>query len=267
MQTQLQSRTLKRLKGNGLPRIEGETSAREDNRSCAVSRQPMAKEAMIRFVVGPDDTLVPDIRARLPGRGVWIEATRATVLQAMRGKTFSRALKSNVKVTATLADDIEALLCRDVMQALALANKAGAVVTGFGKVEELAARVDGKVKIAAVIHAREAAADGRRKIAQALFRGRQPLQERHNREPDAVPVIDCFEGAHLDLALGRIHVIHAAVVAGSGSDGFMTRLQRLARYRMTELSTPTEASNTPANPQGGEMTGGKLADQAILGQE
>lgn len=243
-------------------------SAVEDSRTCALSRQPMAKEAMIRFVAGPDDILVPDIRAKLPGRGVWIEATREVVSQAVRRKIFSRALKTSVKVSAALADDIEALLSRDVMQALALANKAGTVVTGFGKVEELAARSDGKVRLAAVIHASEAAVDGRRKIAQALFRSQRTLQEGHSAKLDAVPIIDCFEGAHLDLALGRIHVIHAALVAGAGSDGFMTRWHRLARYRMTELSTPhIRASDIPTGSQVTERSGREFESGATLGQE
>lgn len=242
--------------------------SREDSRTCALSRQPMPKEAMIRFVAGPDNTLVPDIRARLPGRGVWIEATRDAIARAMRAKTFARGLKTGVKVPPTLAEDVEALLERDVLQALALANKAGAVVTGFGKVEELAARGDGKATIAALIHAREAAEDGRRKLSQALHRGRRTLQDSHIPSPDVVPIIDCFESAHLDLALGRTHVIHAALVAGSGSDGFMTRWRRLARYRMMEFSTPSnEASATsPTQPEGGSA-GGSIAGEAILGHE
>ncbi|MGI6246311.1 MAG: RNA-binding protein [Pseudochelatococcus sp.] len=237
-----------------------EDSRREDSRTCALSRRPMAKEAMIRFVAAPDRTVVPDIRARLPGRGVWIEATREAVAAAARGKTFARGLKAGVKVSATLADDVEALLRRDALQALALANKAGAVVTGFGKVEALAA-AEGKAVIAALIHAREAAPDGRRKLAQALRRG-------HNERSDAVPVIDCFEGSHLDLALGRTHVIHAALVAGSGSDGFMTRWHRLARYSTTGFSTPPSEASAAAETGSEEPErGGKPDDEAIMGQE
>ncbi|MGV6871579.1 RNA-binding protein [Pseudochelatococcus sp. B33] len=245
---------------------------REDSRTCALSRRAMPKEAMIRFVAGPDNTLVPDIRARLPGRGVWIEATRDAVSQAARGKTFSRGLKTGVKVPASLADDVDALLFRDALQALALANKAGAVVTGFGKVEELLARQDekarsSKAKVAALVHAREAAQDGRRKLAQALHRGRQTLQPGHIPPPDTVPIVDCFGGEDLDLALGRTHVIHAALVAGTGSDGFMTRWRRLARYRMTEFSTPsTEVVAAMALPTEGP-SGGTIGGKAILGRE
>ncbi len=239
----------------------------EDSRSCALSRRAMPREAMIRFVAGPDDTLVPDIRARLPGRGVWIEATRDAVAQAARGKVFARGLKTGVKVPATLAADVDALLARDTLQALALANKAGAVITGFGKVEDVLAQHGGKIRVAALVHALEAAPDGRRKLAQALHRGRQTLQDGHISSPDAVPVIDCFGGEDLDLALGRIHVIHAVLVAGTGSDGFMTRWHRLARYRMTDISTPsTEDFATMAPPADGP-SGEAIDGKAILGQE
>lgn len=260
------------LKTAAPDRDDSREDSREDSRTCALSRRAMPREAMIRFVAGPDNVLVPDIRARLPGRGVWIEATREAVAQAARGKVFARGLKTGVKVPASLADDVEALLFRDALQALALANKAGAVVTGFGKVEDLLARKDeraraGKVKVAALVHAREAAQDGRRKLAQALHRGRQTLQESHIPPPDEVPVIDCFGGEDLDLALGRTHVIHAALVAGTGSDGFMTRWRRLARYRMTEFSTPsTEVVATMALPTEGP-SGETIDGKAILGQE
>lgn len=244
-----------------LPAREDSSRREEDSRTCALSRRPMAKEAMIRFVAGPDGSVVPDIRARLPGRGVWIEATREAVSEAVRRKTFARSLKAGVKASPTLADDVEGLLCRDVLQALSLANKAGAAVTGFGKVEALAANPDGRTSIAALLHAREAAPDGRRKLAQALHRG-------HNERSDTIPIIDCFEGSHLDLALGRTHVIHAALVAGSGSDGFMTRWHRLARYCMTGFSTPRhEAHATSVTPQTGGASGGEPAGEAIMGQE
>lgn len=212
---------------------------------CAASRREMPTEDMIRFVVGPADQLVPDIRKRLPGRGVWIEGTREAINLAVRRKVFGRSLKASVVVSPDLALETERLLRQDTLQALAMANKAGKVVTGFGKVEELAARNPGESGrggfIAALIHASEAAPDGRRKLAQALHRG-------HGSQSDDIPVIDCFGSVHLDLALGRTHVIHAGLVAGSGSDGFMTRWHRLARYCATEFSTfPQEGSPVRAN--------------------
>lgn len=206
------------------------------HRRCIVTRAERDPDEMIRFVAAPDGTIVPDLRRKLPGRGVWVGASRALVAEAVRRKAFARGLKAQVTVPATLADDVEELLRRDSVQALALANKAGLVVTGFGKVEEAAAA--GRVR--AVIHAAEAAADGRRKIAQALFRG-------FGARAAEVDVVEVFAGHDLDLALGRSHVIHAALIAGPGSEGFLARWRRLARYRNGEGGTPPgdEAPGVP----------------------
>jgi predicted RNA-binding protein YlxR (DUF448 family) len=176
---------------------------------------------MIRFVVGPTGEVVPDLRNRLPGRGAWVSAEAEAVRTAVKRRLFARAFKTEVKVSAALAEEIEAALRADLRQALSLANKAGAVVAGFAKVE--AAAQEG---VAALIHAREAAPDGRRKLAAAL----------RKRLGDAiwdVAVVDEFAGDELDLALGRPHVIHAALVASAGSDGFLTRWRRLRDYRGT----------------------------------
>ena len=192
----------------------------QPERTCIVTREVQPPEAMIRFVVGPDGAVVPDLRHRLPGRGAWVTAQAEMVRQAVAKRLFARAFKAPVKAAPHLADDIEAALRQDLRQALALANKAGAVVTGFAKVEAVIAAGN----IAAIVHAAEAAEDGRRKLAGALRRGRSDAIS-------AVPVIDDLAGADLDLALGRPNVIHAAVVAGPGGDGFLARWRRLRSYR------------------------------------
>ena len=191
----------------------------EPERTCIVTREVRPPEAMIRFVVGPDGAVVPDLRRRLPGRGAWVTARAEMVREAIRKRLFARAFKAQVKAEPGLADDIEAALRDDLRQALALANKAGAVVTGFAKVE--AAIASGEA--VALVHAAEAAEDGRRKLAGALRR-------RAGDAISAVPVIDERPGPDLDLALGRANVIHAAIVAGSGGDGFLARWRRLRCY-------------------------------------
>lgn len=203
-------------------------------RRCIVSREVRSQDELIRFVAAPDGTVVPDIRRRLPGRGVWVTGARACVEEAVKRRAFGRGLKATVTVPATLAADLEELLRRDAVQALAMANKAGAVVSGFGKVED--ALVSGKA--VALLHAQEAAPDGRRKLSQVLYR-------RQGEGAAPIPVIDVFAGADLDLALGRAHVIHAALVASPGSEGFLTRWRRLARY---SANTPPE-SQDPGGPE------------------
>jgi predicted RNA-binding protein YlxR (DUF448 family) len=195
----------------------------EPERTCIVSRTVRPAAELIRFVVGPDKQVVPDLKHKLPGRGVWVTARADMVEEAVRRRLFARAFKAEVKAPATLAQDIEQALRLDLRQALSLANKAGAVITGFFKVE--AAILE--KPLAALIHATEAAEDGRRKLASQL---RKRLGDAISR----FPVIQDLSNDELDLALGRSHVIHAALVAGAGSDGFLTRWHRYRSFRGTE---------------------------------
>ncbi len=206
----------------------------EPERTCIVTREVRAPEEMIRFVLDPEGRVVADLKGNLPGRGVWVTATRDTVAQAVRRRAFSRGLKAEAKAAPTLPEEIEAALRRDLRQGFALANKAGAVVTGFAKVE--ARIMEGG--LAALVHAAEAAGDSRRKLGQALRR-------RFGDGADAIPVIDDLAGDDLDLALGRSHVIHAALVAGAGSQGLLKRWRRLRIYRAPDAQAahaPTAGS-------------------------
>jgi uncharacterized protein len=193
---------------------------REPERTCIVTRAVAAPAELIRFVVSPEGSVVPDLQGKLPGRGAWVTATADTVRQAVKRRAFGRAFKAEVKASPSLAEEIEAALRQDLRQALSLANKAGAVTSGFAKVE--AAIAEGSV--AALIHAAEAAEDGRRKLAGAL-------RKRLGDATSEVPVITELTGEELDLALGRSNVIHAALVAGPGGDGFLARWRRLQHYR------------------------------------
>ncbi|TVR09388.1 MAG: RNA-binding protein [Salinarimonadaceae bacterium] len=200
-------------RGRGVPR-------KEPLRTCIVTREVRPAHELIRFAVSPEGEVVPDLRGTLPGRGAWVAARRDAVEIAVRKRAFARAFKAPVKTPDGLADAIDAAMLVDLRQALAMANKAGAVVTGFHKVEGAA---QGET-IAALVHAAEAAPDGRRKIGQALRR-------RHGEADESIPVIDFLSGDDLDLALGRSHVIHAALVAGAGSRGFLERWRRLCVFR------------------------------------
>lgn len=210
---------------------------REPERTCIVTREVGSPEGLIRFVLGPDGTVVPDLKHKLPGRGAWVTANAEAVRAAVRKRLFARAFKAEVKVSPTLAENIDEALRQDLRQALSLANKAGAVTSGFAKVE--GAIGDGKV--AALIHAAEAAEDGRRKLAGAL-------RKRAGGSISAVPVVDELTGPELDLALGRPNVIHAAVAAGPGGDGFLARWRRLCSYRggrADEVVLPPELGCAP----------------------
>lgn len=200
----------------------------EPERTCIVRRETANPADLIRFVLGPDATVVPDLRHKLPGRGVWVTADRATVQEAVRRRLFARAFKAEAKVPPSLAEDIDAALLRDVTGALALANKAGAVTSGFAKVEA-ACR---KGEVSALLHASEAAPDGRRKLAGALHKGTEGTIS-------VIPVLDDLAGDELGVALGRVHVVHAAILAGAGGAGCLARWRRLRRYRgLGDAETP-----------------------------
>ena len=140
---------------------------RVPQRTCIVTRVVQPPEAMIRFVRGPDGSVVPDLRAKLPGRGAWISARRDAVATAVRKNLFPRAFKGPAQAGPDLPDRIVVGLREDLRQAIAMANKAGCVVAGFSKVE---AAIGGQPGAVALIHAAEASPDGRRKIAAALYR-------------------------------------------------------------------------------------------------
>jgi hypothetical protein len=195
-------------------------------RSCVVSRQVKSPDDLIRFVVGPGDVLTPDLRRKLPGRGVWTSLSARTVAEAVKRKAFERSLKAKVVVPADLVVQLDALMHRDALQALAMANKAGLVVAGFAKVE--AAIEAGRC--AGLIAASDGAEDGRRKIGQALRRA-GIARENDGLKPRRTPVVAIFAGADLELALGRAHVIHAALAPGPAAEGFLSRWRRLVRYR------------------------------------
>lgn len=200
---------------------------RARTRTCIVTRAAQPPEDMIRFVRGPDGAVVPDLRARLPGRGAWISARREAVASAVRKNLFSRAFKGPSPAGPDLPDRIGEALRAELRQAIALANKAGCVVAGFGKVE---AAIGADPGVAAVIHAREASPDGRRKIAAALMR-------RHGQAISGIPIVDDLSEDELDMALGRDHVIHAALVAGAGAAGCLSRWRRLRSFEGAATAT------------------------------
>ncbi|MDI3469412.1 MAG: putative nucleic acid-binding protein [Pseudolabrys sp.] len=186
-------------------------------RTCALTRQTRPAEDLIRFVVGPAGDVVPDVKRKLPGRGLWIGLSRAAVDEAVRRRVFSRGFKREVKVDPELGALTERLLEQSALDALAIAGKAGGVVTGFAKVEAALAG-----DVLALIHAQDAAEDGKRKLATALRRRGEDVK---------VPVIEVFSSAQLDLALDRINVVHAALLNGPASSTFLARTERFIRFR------------------------------------
>jgi len=209
--------------------------AEGSERTCIVTRRKGSPEAMIRFVRGPDGMIAPDIRARLPGRGVWVGARAELVAEAAKKRMFARGLKEAVETPPQLAENVDRLLEADCLQMLALANKAGVVVAGFNKVADAIA----KGGVASLVEASDGGADGKRKLRQNARRAGE-VDAPKGAAP--LPVISLFTSIQLDLALGRTNVIHAALGAGRAADSFLARCRRLAAYRGVTLDgAPREA--------------------------
>ena len=181
-------------------------------RRCLATRVVRPKTALLRFVVGPDATLVPDLANRLPGRGLWITPERDIVALAATRNLFAKAARERVVVPADLVDRVAALLARDLLDRLGLARRAGQAVAGFEKVRALL--VEGAAGL--LFAASDGAADGRRKL-RALAAD--------------VPLVECLASAELAAALGRDTVVHAAVRKGNFAERLAEAAVRLEGMR------------------------------------
>jgi uncharacterized protein len=211
-------------------------------RMCAVTRRVRPIDELIRFVVSPSGEVVPDIKRRLPGRGLWVSASHHAVAEAVKRNHFSRGFRRDVRAAAKLADDTEAALVRSAIDALAIAAKAGHVVSGFSKVEAALGGPRPHAAVEALIHASDGASDGIRKL-DALAR-QNPGNLGKSGE---FPIVTALTSAQLDLALGRSNVIHAALLAGPASKTFLSRSQILVRYRMADDDKTAGATGTNSN--------------------
>jgi predicted RNA-binding protein YlxR (DUF448 family) len=189
-------------------------------RLCALTRAPLPKENLIRFVAGPDGTLYPDPATKLPGRGVWVTASLDKVREAVKARVFARSLKREIKVPHDLAEQVAVLLERRALDALSLANKAGLVTAGFAQVDALIE----KGSVVALLHARDAAPGG----AEKLDRKYKAIARAAGR--DAV-IETLFTVDQMSLAIGRSNVVHAALTKGGATEKFLNEAGRVVRYR------------------------------------
>lgn len=186
-------------------------------RRCVAAREAKPAATMIRFVVGPDRALVPDLAARLPGRGMWLSAERGAVRTALAKNLFAKAARGQVTAETDLPDRLEAMLVARCLDLVGLARRAGGVVAGFDQVADWLRRG----KAALVLDARDAAEDGRRKV-RAMARGAAG---------GGVPVVEAFDRAELGRAIGRDEVVHVALAAGGVERRLVTELRRLRGFR------------------------------------
>lgn len=163
-------------------------------RKCIVTGEVQPKAGLIRFVIGPDDQVYPDVLGKLPGRGMYVTANRATLELARKGQ-FSRSAKQPVKVPDGLADDVEKQLARRTVDLIAMARKAGRAVCGFEKVKGWLA---GGERVRVLLQASDGSDRGKAKLWT----------------PEGARYFGCLTSAELGLAFGRGSVIHGALSTG-----------------------------------------------------
>lgn len=202
-------------------------------RRCIATGEVRPVEQLVRFVVGPEGDIVPDVEATLPGRGLWVTADTAILARAIAKNDFSKAAKASVKAAPDLPARVEKRLVGRMQSDLGLARRAGLLALGFDNVLRA---LDDKVPARLLIEALEGAADGRKKLAgSAAARGLR------------VETIDCLTGAELSLALGRENVIHAAVKPGPLAERLILDSVRLRGFRVRPAADETAGSSPARN--------------------
>ena len=187
----------------------GDDPERGPQRRCIVTRAQGDRGRMIRFVLGPDRQVVPDVAARLPGRGFWLSA-RADVLDTARAKgAFARAARGPVSVPADLNGVLQAQLARRVSDHLGLARRAGQAVAGFAKAREwVQAGAAGLV-----VQASDGSEDERRRLLSGA---------------ESVAVAWPMDAAGLGAVFGRDQVVHVAIAPGRLAGMLLDEVLRLS---------------------------------------
>jgi predicted RNA-binding protein YlxR (DUF448 family) len=199
-------------------------------RRCIATGERQPKARLLRFVVAPDGTLTPDLAARLPGRGIWLTATREALALAIKKKAFSRAARGQVGIPPDLADRIETLLARRCLDAIGLARRADRAVAGYEKVREALRAAHGGGSGAILLAAADGAEDGIRKLAALA--------------PD-LPTLRAFDAATLGKAFGRDHIVHALIAPGPLARRLAEDAGRLAGFRVADATLAPRAQTAP----------------------
>ena len=223
------ARTLKREEDEG---VEGPL------RRCIATGEVRSPDDMVRFVVAPDGGIAPDVAHKLPGRGMWVTASREAVTRAATKALFARAAKTSLQAPATLADDVERLLVKRVQDHLGLAKRAGVLIVGFQKVEE--AFQTRRPEIEALIEAQDSGAADRTKLINWA------------RRVGDVSVIGCLTGEEIGLALGRESVVHAALTSHPLAARIVAEAKRLGGFRVL---CPLEWGAAPPQTQSADDMG------------
>ena len=212
-------------------------------RRCIATGDRLPQDRMIRFVLDPQAQVTPDLRAKLPGRGMWVRAERDAVEQAVRKSLFAKAMRSKAFADAGLADKLEQLLADRCVELLSLARRAGQAIAGFEKVRSALSEADTAVFITAV----DGAEDGRKKLMNRVA---------------SIPVVDVLARTELAHAFGRDDCVHAVLKRGGLAVQFIAETGRLSGFRTTlptgtAIQAGADENNSVQDDSGAGYAGGK----------
>ncbi|MGE0530972.1 MAG: RNA-binding protein [Hyphomonadaceae bacterium] len=232
--------------------IEAKGPRRERERRCIVSGDHDSGANLIRFALAPDGVVTPDVAAKLPGRGAWVRADRATIELAVKKGAFARAFKTQVQVPEGVANTVETLLSRRCLDQLGMAQRAGAIAVGATQVD---AAIRSKPPFL-LIEAEDGAEEGREKLMSLHIGlwGRPPA------------AVGCFSSSDLGVALGRERVIHACLLQERLASVWAAEIGRLSGFRpIVPTSWPTPWRSIGLGLGGADA--GPSMDQSRGGQE
>jgi hypothetical protein len=195
-------------------------------RRCIATGESAPKAGLVRFVLGPEGAVVPDVAGKLPGRGIYVTASRAALDRAAAKGLFARAARQPVRVPEGLADLVEGLLARRLIDLISMARKAGGAVCGYEKVKDWL--VKGEASL--LIQASDGSERGKAKLHPPPGEGR---------------LVTCLTAGELGLSFGRERAIHAALAAGGLTSRVVDEAARLAGVRIA------------SGPQDGEFVAGE----------
>jgi len=203
-----------------LPRGRKAKPRIEPDRRCIVTGETQPKRGLIRFAVGPDGEIVPDILEKLPGRGIWVAAVRGDLNTAVTKGLFARGAKRTVNVSDTLVDDVESLLAKRLIDGISMARKAGIAVAGFEKVKDWLGRDDARI----LFQASDGSERGKSKLYAPGGRG---------------SFFEVLSASELGLSFGRERVIHAALGFGGLTERIREDAIRLSGVRELDSGETT----------------------------
>jgi uncharacterized protein len=183
----------------------------DPERKCIVSGEVQPKAGLIRFVVGPEGVIVPDLAEKLPGRGIWVASERAVLEEAFKKGLFKRAARQDVNIPDGFTDLIEAGLARRLINLVSLARKSGRAIAGFEKVKSWLA--EGRAKV--LLQASDGSVRGKGKLWT----------------PEGSRYFSVLTAQEMGLAFGRESVIHSALAAGGLTKSVVEEATRLKGLR------------------------------------